>query len=104
MWCFPLRVQYLVSSRSVLYVYHNCTVDGYPRERVAGRNRGATEHLAGCDAGLVGQGPFDGVVALVRHTAEDESVRRSTAHRLAVQHHHVHGGGDGVRVSMGDHR
>ena len=55
------------------------------------------------EAGGVGQGAVDRVVALVGHTAEREGVGRATADGLGVHDHHVHCRGHGRGVAVGDH-
>ena len=52
----------------------------------------------------VGQGTIHGVVTLVGHAAEHKSVGRAAAYGGRVHDHHVHGGRDGVRVAVCDHR
>ena len=56
------------------------------------------------EARRVDERAVDRVVALVGHAAEHERVRRAAAHRLRVQHHHVHRRRDGVGMAVAGHR
>ncbi len=56
------------------------------------------------EAGGIGQRAVDRVVALIGHAAQDKRIGRSAPDRLRVHYHHVHGGGDGGRITVRDHR
>src|SRR5579864_4235304 len=56
------------------------------------------------ETGRIGKRAIDGVVALIRHAAEHERVRRTAPHGGRVQHHHVHRRRNRIRMAVRDHR